>query len=261
MDTHGLPALTTLFVWWFSTGAILYLDGLPRKTFGWSLAGASAVLAACLYGLHATRDLTSLTGSYVAFLCTIGVWGWQEVAFLLGFVTGPRREPLPAGSRGWRRAGFALETILHHEIAIIALAIAILSVTWGGANPVGPWTFAVLWAMRQSAKLNLFLGVRNLSEDFLPEHLRYLATYFSRRSLNPLLPVSLALSLGVAVLVWQASVAPGVGTDRAAGLSFVGTLLALAMLEHVFMLVPFPTTRIWGWSLRSRERPVASPAA
>lgn len=261
MDSYGLPALTTLFVWWFSTGAILFLDGLPRRTFGWSLAGATAVLAAGLFGLHATRDAASVTGAYVAFLCTIGVWGWQEVAFLLGFVTGPRREPCPPGSRGWRRAGFALETILHHEIAIIALAIAVLSVTWGGSNPVGPWTFAVLWAMRQSAKLNLFLGVRNLSEEFLPEHLRYLASYFSRRPANPLLPVSLGLSLAVAVLVWQAAFAPGIEAGRAAGLTFVGTLLALAMLEHVFMLVPFPTTRIWGWSFRSRTRPAASPAA
>ena len=29
--------------------------------------------------------------------------------------------------------------------------------------------------MRTSAKLNLFLGVRNLSEEFLPPHLAYLA--------------------------------------------------------------------------------------
>ncbi len=33
----------------------------------------------------------------------------------------------------------------------------------------------MLWAMRQSAKLNLFLGVRNLSDELLPPHLRYLA--------------------------------------------------------------------------------------
>ncbi len=257
MDSHGLPALTTLFVWWFSTGAILFLDGLPRRTFGWSFVGASALGAACLWALYATRDDTSLPGSYVAFLGTIGVWGWQEVAFLLGFVTGPRREPCPPESRGWRRAGYALETILHHEIAIVALAIAILSVTWGGTNPVGPWTFAVLWAMRQSAKLNLVLGVRNLGEEFLPEHLRYLETYFRRRRMNALFPVSMGGALVVSVLVWQAVLAPATGTDRAAALTVIGTLLSLAILEHVFMLVPLPASGLWRWSLRARTRPAA----
>ena len=32
--------------------------------------------------------------------------------------------------------------------------------------------------MRQSAKLNLFLGVRNLGVEFLPQHLRYLQSFF-----------------------------------------------------------------------------------
>jgi putative photosynthetic complex assembly protein 2 len=41
-------------------------------------------------------------------------------------------------------------------------------------NQVGTGTFAVLWVMRISAKLNLFLGVRNLSEELLPPHLAYL---------------------------------------------------------------------------------------
>jgi putative photosynthetic complex assembly protein 2 len=260
MEAYGLPALTTLLVWWFSTGAILYLDGLPRTTYRWSMLGATAVLAAGLYGLFATRHDTGVSGAYVAFLCTIGVWGWQEVGFLLGFVTGPRREPCPPGCTGWRRAGLALGTILHHELAILALGAAVFALTWGGANPVGPWTFLVLWAMRQSAKLNLFLGVRNLSEEFLPDHLRYLESYFRRRTMNPLFPVSIAGSAIVTLLVWQAALAPDAGAARAAGLAFVGTLLALAILEHVFMLLPIPVSLLWRWSFRSRAR-APSPAA
>ena len=38
--------------------------------------------------------------------------------------------------------------------------------------------------MRQSAKLNVFLGVRNLNADFLPDHLKYLQTYFVRAPMN-----------------------------------------------------------------------------
>ena len=42
MATAG-PVLYALFVWWFSTGLILYLDRLPRHTFRWSLLGAKVV--------------------------------------------------------------------------------------------------------------------------------------------------------------------------------------------------------------------------
>jgi hypothetical protein len=33
MSLYLLPIIYTLFVWWFSTGAILYLNGLPRARF------------------------------------------------------------------------------------------------------------------------------------------------------------------------------------------------------------------------------------
>ena len=51
MIVYGFPALFALFVWWFSTGAIMYLDGLPRRTFKWSMIGASLILAISLWGV------------------------------------------------------------------------------------------------------------------------------------------------------------------------------------------------------------------
>jgi putative photosynthetic complex assembly protein 2 len=54
MAEHGLPALYTVFVWWFATGLILHLDGLRPETFRWSMAGATAVLAAACWGLRAS---------------------------------------------------------------------------------------------------------------------------------------------------------------------------------------------------------------
>ena len=44
---HGLPALHGLLIWWFSTGLILFLDGLPKRTFRWSMAAATVLLIAC----------------------------------------------------------------------------------------------------------------------------------------------------------------------------------------------------------------------
>ncbi len=44
MTTFGLPIVATLLLWWASTGAILYLDGLDRRTFSWSMAGATGTV-------------------------------------------------------------------------------------------------------------------------------------------------------------------------------------------------------------------------
>jgi putative photosynthetic complex assembly protein 2 len=253
MTSFALPVLFTLFVWWFSTGAILYLDGLPRRTFPWTMQGATLVLIAALYGLAVTRHDTGIAGTYLAFTCAVAVWGWQEIGFLLGYVTGPRRVPCPPDALGWRRVFYALQTIQHHEMATAVLAVAVVVCVGSGANRVGIWTYIVLWTMRQSAKLNLFLGVRNLGEQLLPDHLRYFASYFAHKPMNPLFPVSLLASAVMMLRMWQQAADAEPGSGAAAGSALVGTLLALAILEHLFMVLPLPTDALWRWGLRSRR--------
>lgn len=258
MAHYVLPVLYTLFVWWFSTGVIVYLNRLPRWTFNWTLLSASLLLLLGLLGLLVTRSDTRTSGAYLAFTYGLVVWAWQEVAFLLGIVTGPRRTPCPPGSTGWRRAGYALQAVLHHELALVVLGIAVLAATWGGPNKTGLWTFMILWTMRQSAKLNVFLGVRNLNEQFLPAHLKYLQTYFTRRSMNSLFPISVLGATVIAVKLWQAACADGVTGFDATSLTFAATLLSLAILEHWFLVLPLPSEALWNWVLR--ERPGAAPA-
>lgn len=252
MSLYLLPIAYTLFMWWFSTGVILILNRLPRATHPWTMLGATLLLGLAFVGLAATRDDTRVTGAYLAFTCSLLVWAWQEIAFLLGYVTGPRRAPCPPGSRGWRRAGYALQTLLHHELALVVLALAVVAITWGGANPTGLSTFMIFWVMRQSAKLNVFLGVRNPGEAFLPAHLKYLQTYFRRARMNALFPVSVAVSSWLAVLLWQAAAAHGVSAFEATALTFSGTLLSLAILEHWFLVLPLPSQALWNWGLRTR---------
>ena len=246
------PILFTLFVWWFSTGVILYLDGLPSRTFKWTLMGASLTLLLALAGLAQTRHDTSVFGAYAAFSCAVLVWAWQEVAFLLGFVTGPRRTPCPAGLAGWQRARHALQTVLHHEIALVVLAVLVVATTWDGSNATGLWTFMILWVMRQSAKLNIFLGVRNLNEGFLPTHLAYLHSYFRCQPMNALFPASVLLSTIGACLLWQAALAPGASAFHLVSFSLCASMLTLAVVEHWFMVLPLPSQALWNWGLRSR---------
>lgn len=255
MTEHLMPLLYTLFVWWFSTGAILYLDGLPRWTHKFTMFAGTGVLALALLGLFVTRHDIRPTAAYVAFTCAVAVWGWQEMAFLFGYVTGPRRSALPAGTEGWPRWRAAIAAVLYHEFALIALAAAVVVLTWGGENTTGLWTYMILWVMRQSAKLNLFLGVRNLAEKLLPPHLAYIASYFRRRPMNRLFPWSVLLSTIVCALLWRAAIGADDGSHSAVALTFLATLMSLAVLEHWFLVLPLPSENLFAWGLKSRTAP------
>lgn len=261
MAQHGLPALFTLLLWWASTGLILYLVGLRQGSFRWTLLGASALLLAALGGLHAVAQDASIAGAWIGFLCAVMCWAWIELAFLTGRVTGPRRIASPPGARGWPRLRAALAVILWHELAILALATAILALSWGAPNQIGLWTFIAFWVMRQSAKLNLYLGVRNLAEAFLPDHLRYLASYFVRRRMNVLLPVSILAGIVACAMLTQAAFAPGATPHEQVGFTLLATLVALGLVEHVFMVLPIPPDALWRWSLAARDAARRAPSA
>jgi putative photosynthetic complex assembly protein 2 len=260
LTAYGLPVLFTLFLWWFSTGLIVWLDSLPRRTFRWSLIGASVLGIAALYGLAATKSDTSVTGAYTAFTCGLLVWGWNEINFLMGMITGPRRTPAPSGCTGLKRLVHAIQVIAWHELAIAASAALIAALTWNGPNQIGTWTFLLLWAMRLSAKLNVFLGVPNLAEKFLPEHLHYLKSYFVKRPMNALFPVSVTGSTILTLLLALAALDPTSTPVEAAGFTFLATLAALALLEHWLLVLPLPADALWSWYLPSPEpEPIPTP--
>ena len=253
MVEHLYPALFALFVWWFSTGVIIFLDGLPERTFKWSMIGASVVLGVSLFGLAQTATDISLTGAYLAFTFGLLAWGWLEISFLMGYVTGPRKEACPEDCQGIRHFWHGVEVVLWHELAIVATFCAILALTWASPNQVGLWTFVVLWLMRQSAKLNVFLGVRNLSEEFLPEKLAYLKRYLNKRPMNLLFPVSVTLSTVICVMLFDRAFAADASAFEATAFTFTAVMLALAILEHWFLVLPLPAARLWHWGLKSRK--------
>ena len=138
-----------------------------------------------------------------------------------------------------------VKTSLWHELAIVVTALGLIALTWGAPNPFGAWTFTVLWLMRWSSKLNIFFGVRNLHEEFWPDHLRYLGSYVHTAPMNGFFPLSM-LAAG-AVLAWmigQAGAAGSLAVDRT-GWVLVGTLLGLAMLEHLLMFLRVPDAVLW----------------
>lgn len=252
MQIYLLPIVFTFFLWWFSTGLIFYLDGLPRHTFRWSFMGATVLLFVSLWWIATIRNDTSLSGAYLAFTFGTLVWGWQMISFYMGFITGPRHTACPQPCSLRQRFWYALQTCIHHELASLAGAIMLLILTWGSPNQIALWTYVLMWWMHLSAKLNVFFGVPNLDEKFLPEHLQYLCSYLPKRAMNTFFPVSVSVSTVVGIWLIVQTVAPGNSAFTTVGLTFLSILMVLAILEHWVLVVPLPLA-LWDWVLRIRE--------
>lgn len=252
MLDHAAPALFALLVWWLGTGVVLYLDSLPARTFRWSLAGSLGALAASVYGLVLTSDGTRVADAYLAFGCAVALWGCLEMTYFMGLLTGPRKAPCPSNCGGGRRFLLAIGTSLYHELAVVATAALLTVLTWEAPNQVGLWTFTVLWLMRWSAKLNVFLGVPNLNGDWLPEHLRFLQSYMGKRPMNYLFPLSVTVGTVIAVILGVEALAVDSESFRSVGLTLVTALLALAVLEHWFLVLPVPDEALWTWAFKPK---------
>jgi putative photosynthetic complex assembly protein 2 len=250
---HGLPALFVILLWWASTGAVLYVIGMPRETFRGSLTMATAVLIVAISAIAHTTNLTTTASAYIGFSGALAVWGWNEMMFLTGAITGPRTAPLPHGATGFARLIPAVEVLIYHELAIFMSLLGIAALTWDQPNQIALWTFVVLWVMRLSAKFNVFFGVPNVAESFLPDHLKYIGSYFRKRAMNGLFPFAVTASTLAAIwLFWLA--ANATTQSAAVAHTLVATLLFLAVIEHWFMVLPLPSESLWTWGLASRIR-------
>jgi len=251
MASYFVPPIYAAFVWWFSTGAVLLLVGRSRRLDLVRMVSAAGLVAIALAGLVLTANDTSVGAAYMAFTSTILLWAAQEIAFLAGWVTGPRPLHCPAGVRGWKRLGPALLAILYHELTLMACGAVVAALTWNGSNLVALWTFVALWVLRQSAKINLFLGVPVTNDELMPDTVRFLKTYFIRKPVGAFFPVSVTLATAALVIMVQRIVEVAVTPFEVAGLTLVSTLFALGVVEHWFMLLPLPAITLWGWGMRS----------
>jgi putative photosynthetic complex assembly protein 2 len=114
----------------------------------------------------------------------------------------------------------------------------------------------MLWLMHLSARLNVFLGARNVSAEFVPDHMDVLKGFMRQRNMNALFPIScLAIILLVAFLM---------SMPQTPGVVMAETLAAIGLLEHVLLMLPLPVDKLWRWSLagpssRGGDQPRANP--
>ena len=256
-----LSVLVALFLWWFGTGALFWVAqrAITRGGRGIAMAGASVLLAVAVWGLWTLGAGTTHEAAYLSFACGLAVWAWVELGLLLGYVTGPEKRPCPPGLAGPERFFRALGVVLWHEIALLALGVLLVWLTWGAANQIGAWTFVLLAAMRISAKLNLFLGVPYPPGLPLPGHLVHMATYFRRSSPTALMPAAITVATAVATLVAWRAANPALDPFHVTAYMLFWTMLVLGIVEHWFLILPVEESVIWQWFIRARNSTKPAP--
>jgi len=256
---HVLPVLATIMVWFFATGLIAWAANAPRRSFVRSLVLAGVAGVGGLAMIVASHTMTGIAGATIGFAGALAIWGWHELAFLTGGVTGPRRESQAPEVRGLARFRQASAAVIHHEIALAATAAMLVALAWGQPNPIGAQVFGLLFGLRLLSKLNLFAGVPNASTDILPRHLAYMTSYFGPNRFTALLGLSIAGTVMLAVwLGVRAAMAPGGGAETAATLLFA--LAALGAIEHLFFALPLRDGALWGWAIAARDKRAHSNA-
>jgi putative photosynthetic complex assembly protein 2 len=238
-----------VLLWAASTALIFFLDSLPQRTFKWSMASATLLLALSLYGIWLWRGETSSFAVFASFTASMLVWGWMEMSLYMGYVTGVRKQSCPHGCHGVKHFGHAVAVNIWHELAIIA-GVATLSII---GNPMALWTYVMLWLMHLSARLNVFLGVRNISAEFVPEHMAVLRSFLRKRNMNPLFPVSCVVL--ISLTAWLAF------NSGSSNLHYTiaATLAVIGLIEHVLLMLPLPVEKLWHWSQARKAKPMPPP--
>ena len=230
-------------LWSVSTAVIFYLDSLAPRTFKFSIVAATGVLLACAIAIVQLQGDDSILAVALSFGAGLLVWGWTEMALYMGYITGPRKHRCADGCSGVHHFGHAISANLWHELVVIAFAILI----YLSANETAFWCYTMLWLMHLSARLNVFLGVRNVSAEFVPEHMDVLKSFLRQRKMNLLFPFSTAALLALSTYL--------ILLPQTFSVTMAATLAVIGLLEHVLLMLPLPVERMWRWSLSRKSLP------
>lgn len=251
MSHPAIAATIAVIAWWVATGVVIVIARKGGSRHGLTMILMTLSAAIAVVVMLTTANMTSTAAAYAGFASALVIWAWHEVAFLLGIITGPRVSIMDSEATGLRRFRMAFDTIRDHEVALFATMMAIIWVLHGAENHAALWSFVLLWVMRVSTKLNIFLGAPNAVSDLLPERLDYLKSYFRTDRTNPMFSVSLAFAaLVFALCVFHATVAT---TDaQLVSWSILAAFAALGLLEHLFLVLPFRDADMWHFLVPER---------
>lgn len=252
MTNPWIAGLIAVFIWWFSTGILLwrvrYADNAGGDAHFRSVILGLPMLFGGVVGLHFSLNDTSIIGTYSGFLSALAIWGWIELAFLSGAITGPNQRICPPHAPLRDRFARAVGTIAYHEALLIIALLLITYVSAGSPNHFALLTFAVLFFARISAKLNLFLGVPRINVEFLPRPLAHLPSHFRQSRISGFFPIAVT-ALTFAAGYWLEHAISAPTEARQIGFILLAALTLLALLEHWFMVLPLPDQKLWRWMM------------
>ena len=252
MNSPLLAALGVLLAWWLSTGLILWrvriADNGPAHGHMRSVIGGLPLLGFGLWGAVVFSADPSAFGVYLGFAAALALWGWVELAFLSGVLTGPNTTPSPAGLSPRARFIRAFLAVAWHELVLAAIMIGLIWVQWAGQNTIAAATFALLLVARTLAKINLFLGVPRINLQFIPGPINHMKSHFRIAPATGflLLSICILVMLTLLFIIWALD---GVTPENSLGYTVLAALAALALLEHLFMVLPLPDAKLWTWML------------
>lgn len=223
-----------LLYWWLATGLIFLIQRDPLTQVG-GVFGATALAGFGTWLIVSTRDEASARGAMKAWLGAAFLWAWPATLLYAGLPAGPAdaaRRALPFASASWPMAVEAVRATLLNDLIGVGLGLWLIALTWGHANRMAVWAYALFWFVQQSAKLNIFFGVAHAGAEFLPKHLRYFERYFGPAENSPLLGATVVVLALVAALFGWRAVRTRLGYVRH-GLALLTAVLVLAVVEHL----------------------------
>jgi putative photosynthetic complex assembly protein 2 len=249
-----LALLVAVLLWWLMTGLALMSVHQSRRTQRIIFTVATVFVMWALVGVESNATLHTPLATITGFAIGLGIWGWLELSYLMGFITGPVKAPATATLSQWQRFRYALGTTIYHELLVVGVVGLVCVLGAGLPNPTIQNTLAVLWLMRWSTKLNLFLGVRHFNSEWLPAHMRYITSYLRPGKNSWFIFVSTLLAAYCTYILFFFG---QVANEPATALSclLIAWLAALAVLEHVFLMIPMGETVLWRWARTDTREP------
>jgi len=227
--------------WWAATGVTLAMQRSALTSTASVITATIFALVGCLLIVNSCREPT-VRGARLAFLGSALVWWWCSTLFYAG-VGIHIAENIPTGPRTLALAFQAIEATVRPDLLGVFALILLAVLVWRKPNSTAFWTLLVFFGTLQTAKLNVFMGVRNSGVDWLPEHLVGLSQFFGPPQNSVLLPVTI-VGLAACFLVTAAMSRAATSAFRKHMLAMLSFLLGLALLEHVFLGVDL-TLPLW----------------
>lgn len=254
-----LPIIVVIAMWWFSTGAVLWLatrsGGHPNlRMLFMTLLGMGGIIGVSVSSFG-PPELQNPTMAYVGFLSALAVWAMVEFTFLTGMLTGPRSSPCPDDVSETERFRLAFNTVSHHEYALFGALVSIGLISLPGGHLTAFATFALLWLMRLSAKLTLFSGAPQFSLDMMPRKIAHMQSYFRSDRIGLFFWLSMMVSTFVFLAALMLHTYDLVPKQYSVTAVMLTTLLGLGVLEHWFMVLPIADGALWQWALPVQKSP------